>query len=118
MGQEPTLAHEAGDYMRALQWSLLPFLLYLVLRSFLAALDRPGWPLVIGILAVPVNLGAAYCLMFGEFGLPKMGLIGAGLGTVISSTFMFVSLALLISLDPKLRRYHIFGRVWRTDWPR
>jgi MATE family multidrug resistance protein len=118
MGQEPVLAQQAGDYMRALQWSLLPFLLYLVLRSFLAALERPGWPLVIGLLAVPVNFGAAYALMLGKFGLPALGLIGAGLGTVISSTFMFVGLALVISLDRRLRRYHIFGRFWRTDWPR
>ncbi len=118
MGQEPDLARDAGDYMRALQWSLLPFLLYLVLRSFLAALERPGWPLVIGLIAVPVNLGAAYCLMFGEFGLPAFGLIGAGLGTVVSSTFMFIGLVVVIVLDPKLRRYHLFGRFWRTDWPR
>lgn len=118
MGQEPALAASAGAYMRALQWSLLPFLLYLVLRSFLAALERPGWPLVIGVLAVPVNLGAAYCLMFGTLGMPKLGLIGAGLGTVISSTFMFLALALVISLDRQLKRYHIFGRFWRPDWPR
>ncbi|MBF9232808.1 MATE family efflux transporter [Microvirga alba] len=118
MGQEPSLAHDAGQYMRALQWSLLPFLLYLVLRSFLSALERPGWALVIGILAVPINLAAAYCLMFGKFGLPPLGLVGAGLGTVISSTFMFVSLALVISLDRQLKRYHLFGRFWRADWPR
>src|SRR3954451_5148406 len=43
MGQEPALAKGAGDYMRALQWSLLPFLFSLVLRSFLAALERPAW---------------------------------------------------------------------------
>ncbi|MCG7393620.1 MATE family efflux transporter [Microvirga sp. ACRRW] len=118
MGQEPLLAHEAGQYIRALQWSLLPFLLYLVLRSFLAALERPGWPLIIVLIAVPVNLGAAYCFMFGKFGMPHLGLIGAGVGTVISSTFMFVALALVTILDPKLRRYHIFGRFWRPDWPR
>lgn len=118
MGQEPALAKAAGDYMRALQWSLLPFLLYLVLRSFLAALERPGWPLLISILAVPVNLGAAYCFMFGKFGMPELGLIGAGVGTVISSTFMFLALALVISLDRKLRRYFLFGRFWRADWPR
>ena len=53
------LATAAGGYIRALQWSLLPFLLYLVLRSFLAALERPGWPLLISLLALPVNLGAA-----------------------------------------------------------
>ncbi len=118
MGQEPGLAHNAGAYIRALQWSLLPFLFYLVLRSFLAALERPGWPLVTGILAVPVNLGAAYCLMFGKLGLPAFGLIGAGLGTVVSSTFLFASLALVIGLDRKLRRYHVFGRFWRPDWAR
>ena len=118
MGQEPDLAHGAGEYMRALQWSLLPFLLYLVLRSFLSALERPGWALVIGILAVPVNLGAAYCLMFGKFGLPQLGLVGAGYGTVISSTFMFVSLSVVISLDRQLKRYFLFGRFWRPDWPR
>jgi len=117
-GQEPLLAQQAGDYMRALQWSLLPFLLYLVLRSFLAALERPGWPLVIGLLAVPVNFGAAYALMLGKFGLPALGLVGAGLGTVISSTFMFLGLALVCSLDRRLRRYHVFGRLWRADWPR
>jgi multidrug resistance protein, MATE family len=118
MGQEPLLAQQAGDYMRALQWSLLPFLLYLVLRSFLAALERPGWPLVIGLLAVPVNFVAAYALMLGKFGLPALGLIGAGLGTVISSTFMFVGLAVVIGFDRRLRRYHVFGRFWRADWPR
>jgi len=117
-GQEPALAHGAGEYMRALQWSLLPFLFYLVLRSFLSALERPGWALVIGLLAVPVNFGAAYALMFGKFGMPELGLIGAGVGTVISSTFMFVSLALVISIDRQLKRYHLFGRFWRPDWPR
>ncbi|WP_210494239.1 MATE family efflux transporter [Microvirga antarctica] len=117
-GQEPSLAKAAASYMRALQWSLLPFLLYLVLRSFLSALERPGWALVIGLLAIPVNFAAAYGLMLGHFGLPALGLIGAGIGTVISSTFMFVALAIVISHDRQLRRYHLFGRFWRPDWAR
>ena len=78
-GQEPVLAKVAAEYIRALQWSLLPFLLYLVLRSFLSALERPGWALVIGLMALPVNVGAAYCLMFGKLGLPNLGLVGCGL---------------------------------------
>ncbi|MBZ6077729.1 MATE family efflux transporter [Microvirga puerhi] len=118
MGQEPALAHAAGSYIRALQWSLLPFLFSLVLRSFLSALERPGWALVIGILAVPVNFGAAYVLMLGKFGLPAFGLVGAGLGTVISSLFMFLSLAFVVSRDRRFRRYHLFGRFWRPDWAR
>ncbi len=117
-GQEPALAKVAAEYMRALQWSLLPFLFYLVLRSFLSALERPGWALVIGICAMPVNLAAAYCLMFGKLGLPELGLVGAGYGTVISSTFMFVALSVVIVRHPRFRRYHLFGRIWRADWAR
>ncbi len=42
MGQDPGLSRDAGAYIRALQWSVLPFLFYLVLRSYLAALERSG----------------------------------------------------------------------------
>src|ERR671912_1228740 len=68
IGQEPSLSAMAGEFIRALQWSLLPFLFYLVLRAFLAALERPQWGLVISLLALPVNVAAAWCLMHGKFG--------------------------------------------------
>ena len=38
LGQAPDLAASAEIYMRSYQWALLPFLGYLVLRSFMAAL--------------------------------------------------------------------------------
>jgi multidrug resistance protein, MATE family len=117
-GQQEDLARAAGDYIRALQWSLLPFLFYLVLRSFLAALERPGWPLVMGILALPVNIAAAWVLMFGKFGFPALGLVGAGIATTLSSTFLCVGLAAVVLSDRTLKRYHLFGRFWRADWPR
>jgi MATE family multidrug resistance protein len=118
VGQEPALAASAGAYIRALMWSVLPFLFYLVLRSYLAALQRPGWALVMGLLAIPVNLAFAWVFMFGAMGLPGLGLVGAGIATTLSSTFMFLGLAVVISLDRTLRRYHLFGRVWRADWAR
>jgi MATE family multidrug resistance protein len=116
--QEPALAAAAGSYIRALLGSLLPFLFYLVLRSFFAALERPGWPLVVGILALPVNVAVAWVLMFGHLGFPALGLVGAGIATTASSSFLFLSLALICTLDRRLRRYALFGRFWRADWPR
>jgi MATE family multidrug resistance protein len=47
-----------------------------------------------------------------------MGLVGAGLATAIVSLLMPVGLGLLITLDRRLRRYHVFGRFWRADWGR
>ncbi|EJN05621.1 putative efflux protein, MATE family [Phyllobacterium sp. YR531] len=118
MGQDADLAAEAGTYIRALQWAVLPFYFYVVLRSFMAALERPGWALVIAFMAVGFNALANYALIFGHFGFPEMGIVGSGIATALSSVLMFVGLVIVISLDRRFRRYHLFGRFWRADWPR
>jgi MATE family multidrug resistance protein len=118
MGQAPDLSREAGIYARWLQWAVLPFYGYIVLRSFISALERPGWALVIVFAAVLLNLALAWCLMFGHLGAPAMGIAGAGLATSLASLFMFVGMAVVVMVQPRFRRYRIFGRFWRADWPR
>ena len=118
MGQEAALAAQAGAYVRWLQWAVLPFYGYIVLRSFISALERPGWALVIVFVAVTLNAVLAWCLMFGRLGLPEMGIAGAGLATTLASGFMFVGMALVVLLERRFRRYRLFGRFWRADWPR
>ena len=118
MGQEPALAKEAGIYLRWLEWAILPFYGYIVLRSFISTLERPGWALGIMLVAVAMNALANWCLVFGNFGFPAMGIAGSGLATTLSSAFMFFGLALVVSVERKFRRYHLLGRFWRADWPR
>lgn len=118
IGQQPNLAALAGDYVGVLQWGLLPFYLYMVLRSFMSALERPGWALTVGIAAVAFNALANYALIFGHFGFPAMGIKGSGAATALSSLFMFAGLVLVLALDRKFRRYRLFGRFWRSDWSR
>jgi MATE family multidrug resistance protein len=118
MGQRPDLALHAGHYMRTLQWSILPFFFYLVLRSFVSALERPPWAMAIGLAGVAVNAFAAWCLIFGNLGLPRLELVGAGIATTLADTFMVAALAIVLHVDRRFRRYHLFGRFWRADWPR
>ncbi|MYZ47981.1 MATE family efflux transporter [Propylenella binzhouense] len=118
LGQDPALARRAAAYMHALQWSMLPFLCYIVLRSFVAALERPVWALLVGAVAIAVNAVLDWLLMFGALGLPRLELVGAGLATTICSTLMFLGLAAIVSRDRRFRRYRVFGRLWRADWPR
>jgi multidrug resistance protein, MATE family len=118
LGQEPQLAAMAAAYMHALQWAALPFYWYIVLRSFISALERPGWALVVVGLAVPFNAFANWCLMYGNLGFPALGITGAGIATVLSSSLMFGGLALVVSIERRFRRYRLFGRFWRADWPR
>lgn len=118
MGQDPALAALAGDYMVWLQWAVLPFYGYIVLRSFISALERPGWALIIVFAAVAFNVLANWCLMFGHLGFPAMGIAGAGVATTLSSVLMFAGMAAVVVLEPRFRRYRLFGRFWRADWPR
>ncbi|WP_421726401.1 MATE family efflux transporter [Bauldia sp.] len=118
LGQDPELAAEAARYMATLKWSILPFLGYIVLRNFVSALERPRAAMWIGITAVAVNAAFVYVFMFGRFGMPELGLAGAGIGTVIANLYMFLGMAAIVSFDRRFRRYALFGRFWRADWAR
>jgi MATE family multidrug resistance protein len=50
--------------------------------------------------------------------LPAFGIFGGGLGSSIVWTFLAIGLAIVIVTDRKFRRFHLFGRFWRADWPR
>jgi MATE family multidrug resistance protein len=86
-----------------------------VLRSFVSALERPVWSLVVGLVAVAYNAFINYALIFGKFGLPALGLEGAGIGSASANLFMFMGLAAVVLLDRRFRRYRLFGRFWRPD---
>jgi MATE family multidrug resistance protein len=118
MGQEPRLAEAAGHYVRALQWSILPFLCFIVLRSLIAALERPVWGLIAGAVAVLVNAALNWVLVFGKLGLPALGIAGSGLASTIANISMLAILAGFLAIDRRMRRYHVFGRFWRPDWQR
>lgn len=118
LGQDPALARVSGEYLHTFQWSLLPFLSYIVLRSFVSALERPLAAVWVGVIGIIVNAFLVWCLMFGRLGFPALGLAGAGIGTTIATTVVFLSLAAVVSIDRKFRRYHLFGRWWRADLAR
>lgn len=115
MGEDPALSADAGRFAHTLQWAMLPALYYLVLRSFVAALERPGWSLVVGLGGVACNALVNYSLIFGHFGLPALGLAGAGIGTTTTNIFMFLAMAGIVTFHRRFRRYHLFGRFWRAD---
>lgn len=113
LGQDPRLTAAALAYLHVVQWSLLPFLAYLVLRSLFAALQRPGWTVVIGAAAVALNAGLNWLLIFGHAGLPALGLSGSGLATLLSNIFMALALGLVAVMEPRFRRLHVFEGLWR-----
>ncbi|MEM5583023.1 MATE family efflux transporter [Roseibium sp. AS2] len=117
LGQKPELAALAEDYMRYLQWTMLPGLLIMAIRGFLTVMERTQIVLWATIAGAVVNAILDYLLIFGEFGFPRLGLAGAGIASVFSASATFLFLMGYALLHPKLRRYNIMGRIWRSDWP-
>ena len=116
LGQAPGLAADAALFISGLAWGL-PFALgYQVLRSFSTALSRAVPPLVVMALAILWNACGDYGLIFGHFGLPRMGLYGAGLASASSNIFSFIAMLTVCLVVPALRRYHILHRLWRPAW--
>lgn len=113
---DPALAAEAAAFMHHLQWGLLPSLGYIVLRSFVAALERPVWALLVTGMGFFFNIAANYVLVFGHFGFPAMGLLGAGTATALSNLFLFFGMVVVVMCAARFRRYRLFGYWWRADW--
>lgn len=117
-GQTEVNAGQAGDYLRVMVWGFAPSLWLIVLRCFVAAHGRAGSVLVVMILGVLVNFFGNYTLMFGHFGFPALGLIGAGISTSIVNMVMCLALLAYVLWDRKFRHYAILIRLFRADWPR
>lgn len=118
LGQQPDLARGAAEMVRTLMWSMLPFLGITVLRCFISAKERPIWTLVVGLFGVIANAILNYGLILGHFGFPRLGLVGAGLGSSIVNGLMFLFLATVVMRHRDFRRYRLLGHFWRADWSR
>lgn len=72
------------QYLLVMLFGLLPFVVEEVYASTLRECGETKVPMVAGISAVFVNLALNYVLIFGKFGAPKLGIIGAAIATCIS----------------------------------
>jgi MATE family multidrug resistance protein len=88
------------------------------MRNFLSALERPRWIFIVSTVGIVLNGIISWALIFGRLGLPALGIFGGGLGSSIVWVWMTLSLGIVIARARKFRRFHLFGRFWRSDWQR
>lgn len=116
LGQRPEVAQLGQDFLRIGGLGMIPALLVMALKSYLAALERTQVVLWVTLTAVGVNLVLAYMLIFGHWGAPELGVRGAAIASLSVQVLTFVILALYAGWLPELRRFRLFQRFWRPDW--
>jgi len=117
-GQSPELAALGQSFLRAYMWLVAPWLVFQLLRNFVAALERPRVVLWLSIAGIMLNALISWSLIFGHFGLPALGLVGSGIGSTITWLILCTALVVVVSTDRKFRRFHLFGHWWRMDGQR
>ncbi|MDZ4394498.1 MAG: MATE family efflux transporter [Cypionkella sp.] len=116
LGQRPEVSILGQDFLRIAGLGMIPALLVMVLKNYLAALERTQVVLWVTLAAVGVNLVLAYMLIFGYWGAPELGVRGAAIASVFVQTLTFVLLAIYAGWLPELRHFRLFQRFWRPDW--
>jgi MATE family multidrug resistance protein len=79
--------------------------------------NRPQPALWITLAAIPANAVLVYLLIHGRFGLPKLGLLGAGLATTLANFGMFFAALGIVALRKPFADYRPLAYLWRIDWP-
>ena len=95
-GQEPPVAEAAGPYLMVIVSTIFPALIFQTFRQFSEGQSDTFRPMVVSVVANLVNVGLNYLLIFGNFGFPELGLLGAGYATLASRVVMAVLMILLI----------------------
>jgi MATE family multidrug resistance protein len=116
LGQAAAPAHLAQQYLFGLAWGVAPALWFIALRGFMGAVNKPEPALWITLAAIPANALLVYLLIYGELGLPQLGLFGAGLATTLVNVSTFVAGMWFATRRQPFADYRVLTRLWRVDW--
>lgn len=83
--QSPRLVDEARGYLICLGLSILPNLLFIHYWEILAFHDKGKMVVAGAAIQLIVDIALNYVLIYGKWGAPELGLLGAGIGTFIGA---------------------------------
>ncbi len=115
-GLEPQVHYIAKMYLAAIGFGILPFFLSTALRALVDTSGYTGVTMKIYLLALPVNAFLNYCFIFGKFGAPELGGIGAGLATGLTYWLEFFIFVWAVNKLPAFEPLGIFKGSFKPDF--
>lgn len=109
-GQPAEVLAVVQPYYALITISVIPALMFQVLRQFAESLERPREPMIMMLIGVVLNIFLNWIFIYGNWGAPAMGLAGAGWATLISRFLGMVVIWYWVS------RASFFRRAWPQGW--
>jgi multidrug resistance protein, MATE family len=105
-------------YLQALSWGAPPLIFYTAFRRYLQARDIVR-PITFAVVSANViNFGGNWLLMYGNWGAPRLGLVGSGISTALSRVYIAMVLGVALLRDEERYGWRLFHMSWRPDWSR
>lgn len=106
MAKQPKEVVElAIPYLNLVAFSIIPMLIFQAFRQFSEGMSQTKLPMYATILANVLNILINYLLIFGSFGFPKMGIVGAAVGTLVSRFVMLIFLFTVLRLRKEYKDF-------------
>jgi len=105
MGQPEQDVVMGTPYLHILNISLIPMLLFLAYKQFSDGLSYTRAAMYVTMIGLVFNVFVNWLLIYGNWGLPRLELIGAGIGTLSSRIFMLLLLGIYISYASRFKAY-------------
>lgn len=105
--QDVALIPSASAFLLALALGLPAKMGTLALRQLPEGASDTRPSLWVAAVAVGVNAVLDYGLVFGNLGMPRLGLVGSGLATAACQWLMFGLLLAYVRLSPRYAPYHV-----------
>jgi MATE family multidrug resistance protein len=105
MKQPPEVVDLAMPYLTLVAASLVPLIIFQGFKQFSDGLSMTRFPMYATIVANLVNVLLNYMFIFGKFGAPALGVVGAAIGTLASRVVMVAYLWYLLSRKEKSRYF-------------
>ncbi|WP_299245857.1 MATE family efflux transporter [uncultured Aquimarina sp.] len=105
MKQPVEVVELAIPYLDLVAVSLIPLIIFQAFKQFSDGLSMTRYPMYATLVANIVNVILNYLLIFGKFGFPEMGIVGAAVGTLVSRLVMVLFLWIFLKYKEKSKAY-------------
>jgi MATE family multidrug resistance protein len=115
MNLDPDVQHIAKHFLIGISFGLVPLFAANVLRYFFDAQGYTRITMLIMLAAVPFNFVMNFLLIFGSFGFPKLGGIGAGYATALTYWLIFFISIFMTFKVGEMRKHQLFTKWYKPS---
>ncbi|RYF89176.1 MAG: MATE family efflux transporter, partial [Chitinophagaceae bacterium] len=105
LGQDPEVVELAIPFLQLMGISIIPMLLFMTLKQFTDGLQFTRTAMILSLAGMPINIFLNWLLIYGNWGFPRLELLGAGWATLITRSLIFLVLGIVVLNHQTFRPY-------------